>query len=111
MVRRHLLQASRAPCRRTHMPKEKKPKAVMVDDIPTKPISPAEHRRLTIRGESRRSTKSCGDGTRRCMPPGTTRLEIADSIIRALQATHAPPTHGFINAKSLEQDPSSATVL
>jgi hypothetical protein len=31
------------------MPKKKKPKAVMVDDISTKPISPAEHRRLERR--------------------------------------------------------------
>jgi len=45
------------------------------------------------------------------LPPGTTRREIADSIIRALQATHAPPTYGFMNAKNLEQDPSSAKVL
>src|SRR6266536_5894327 len=49
MVRRHLLRASRAPCRRTRMPKKKKPKAVMVDGIPIKPISPAEHRRLERR--------------------------------------------------------------
>ncbi|MGB7847146.1 MAG: polysaccharide deacetylase family protein [Candidatus Acidiferrum sp.] len=45
------------------------------------------------------------------LPPGTTRLEIADSIIHALQAAHAPPTYGFVNAKSLERDPLSATVL
>ncbi len=31
------------------MPKKKKPKAVMVDGIPIKPISPAEHRRLERR--------------------------------------------------------------
>src|SRR5712691_2513469 len=49
MVRRHLLRASRAPCRRTRMPKKKKPKAVMVDGIPIKPISGAEHRRLERR--------------------------------------------------------------
>src|SRR5207245_10228337 len=49
MVRRHLLRASRALCRRTRMPKKKKPKAVMVDGIPTKPISAAEHRRLDRR--------------------------------------------------------------
>src|SRR5258707_1352333 len=49
MVRRHLLRASRAPCRRTRMPKKKKAKAVTVDGIPIKPISPAEHRRLEMR--------------------------------------------------------------
>ena len=31
------------------MPKKKKPKAVMVDGIPIKPISPAEHMRLDRR--------------------------------------------------------------
>ena len=31
------------------MPKKKKPKAMMVDGIPIKPISPAEHRRLDRR--------------------------------------------------------------
>lgn len=31
------------------MPKIKKPKAMMVDGIPIKPISPAEHRRLERR--------------------------------------------------------------
>src|SRR5438309_11908482 len=49
MVRRHLLRASRALCRRTRMPKKKKPKTVMVDGIPIKPVSPAEHRRLERR--------------------------------------------------------------
>src|SRR5258708_14358257 len=49
MVRRHPLQASRAQSRRAHMPKKKKPKAVLVDGIPIKPISPAEHRRLKRR--------------------------------------------------------------
>src|SRR5260370_34353307 len=49
MVRRHRLRASRAPCRRTRMPKKKRPKAVMLDGVPIKPISPAEHRRLERR--------------------------------------------------------------
>ncbi len=31
------------------MPKKKKPKAVIVDGVPIKPISPAEHRRLEMR--------------------------------------------------------------
>ena len=31
------------------MPKKKKPKAVLVDGIPIKPVSPAEHRRLKRR--------------------------------------------------------------
>src|ERR1700756_2568207 len=49
MVRQRLLRVSRAPSRRTRMPKKKKPKAVLVDGIPIKPISPAEHRRLKRR--------------------------------------------------------------
>src|SRR5256885_9773516 len=49
MVRRHPLQASRAQSRGARMPKKKKPKAVLVDGIPIKPISPAEHRRLKSR--------------------------------------------------------------
>src|SRR5882762_6981659 len=39
MVRCHQLRVSRAQCRRTPMPKKKKPKAVMVDGVPIKPIS------------------------------------------------------------------------
>src|SRR5206468_8965741 len=49
MVHRHLLRVLRAPSRRTHMPKNKKPKAVMAEGIPIKPVSPAEHRRLERR--------------------------------------------------------------
>src|SRR5260370_35917671 len=49
MVRRHRLRASRATCRSTRMPKKKRPKAVMLDGVPIKPISPAEHRRLERR--------------------------------------------------------------
>src|SRR5207245_11427991 len=49
MVRCHQLRVSREQWRRTPMPKKKKPKPVMVDGIPIKPISPAEHRRLDRR--------------------------------------------------------------
>jgi len=45
------------------------------------------------------------------LPPGMTRIDIANSIIRALQAAHAPATYGFVNAKGLEQEPTSAGVL
>ena len=45
------------------MPKKKKPKAVMVDGIAIKPISPAEHRRLDRR--IKKKYESCGDGTLR----------------------------------------------
>src|SRR6267378_1140552 len=49
MVLRHLLRVSRVECGGTRVPKKKKPKAVMVDDIPIKPMSLAEHRRLERR--------------------------------------------------------------
>ncbi len=42
---------------------------------------------------------------------GLTRLDIASSIIRTLQTTHAPPAYGFVNAKRLQEDPSTAQVL
>jgi peptidoglycan/xylan/chitin deacetylase (PgdA/CDA1 family) len=45
------------------------------------------------------------------LPPGMTPVDIANSIIRALQAAHAPATYGFVNAKGLEQEPSSTAVL
>jgi peptidoglycan/xylan/chitin deacetylase (PgdA/CDA1 family) len=45
------------------------------------------------------------------LPIGMTRVEIARSIVNALQATHAPPTYGFINAKSIQEDQSNAAVL
>src|SRR6267143_6830439 len=48
MVRRHPLRVWRAQCRGTRMPR-KKPKAVMVDGVPIKPISAAEHKRLDSR--------------------------------------------------------------
>src|SRR5258706_9546633 len=43
------LRVLRAQCGRTRMPKKKKTEAVMVDGIPIKPISPAEHMRLDRR--------------------------------------------------------------
>ena len=45
------------------------------------------------------------------LPPGLTREDIAISIIKTLQAAHAPPTYGFVNAKRLEEDPSTGQVL
>jgi len=45
------------------------------------------------------------------LPAGMSRVDIANSIIRALQAAHAPATYGFVNAKGIEQEPSSAPVL
>ena len=45
------------------------------------------------------------------LPVGMTRIEIANSVIRSLQAAHAPPSYGFVNAKGLQQEPSTAGVL
>ena len=45
------------------------------------------------------------------LPPGLTREDIANSIIKALQSAQAPPIYGFVNAKRLEEDPSTAQVL
>ncbi len=45
------------------------------------------------------------------LPPGLTREDIANSIIKTLQAVNAPPIYGFVNAKRLGEDPSTAQVL
>jgi peptidoglycan/xylan/chitin deacetylase (PgdA/CDA1 family) len=45
------------------------------------------------------------------MPPGMTRLEIAQSILATLKWDHMPPTYGFINGKRGEEDASSLTAL
>ncbi len=44
------------------------------------------------------------------LPPGETRLQIAQSILSTLQANHMPPVYGFINARRLEPaDPAHAS--
>jgi peptidoglycan-N-acetylglucosamine deacetylase len=45
------------------------------------------------------------------LPQGLTREDIATDIIHALKAVNAPPIYGFVNAKWLESDPSTAQVL
>ena len=45
------------------------------------------------------------------LPAGMTRLDIANGVIRALQAAHAPPSYGFINARGLAQEPAGEAVL
>jgi peptidoglycan/xylan/chitin deacetylase (PgdA/CDA1 family) len=45
------------------------------------------------------------------LPQGLTRVDIANSVIHALQAAEAPPIYGFVNAKRIDEDPSSAQVL
>jgi (4-O-methyl)-D-glucuronate---lignin esterase len=45
------------------------------------------------------------------LPPGMTRSDVARSVLAALQAHHAPPTYGFVNAKALADEPADAEVL
>lgn len=45
------------------------------------------------------------------MAPGQTRLGIATSIIKALQADHAPVIYGFLNAQYLVDEPGRTDVL
>ncbi|WP_404338721.1 GDSL-type esterase/lipase family protein [Sphingomonas sp. MMS12-HWE2-04] len=44
------------------------------------------------------------------LPPGVTRIDVANRIIAALKAAHAPAT-GFINGSKLAEEPASAPVL
>jgi peptidoglycan-N-acetylglucosamine deacetylase len=45
------------------------------------------------------------------MPPGVTRLQIANSILTTLKREKLPPVYGFINAERMEQDPASLQAL
>ncbi|HKV26245.1 MAG TPA: polysaccharide deacetylase family protein [Candidatus Acidoferrum sp.] len=45
------------------------------------------------------------------LPPGETRLEVANKILSALHAAHLPPVYGFINGATLEKEPSDLAVL
>ena len=45
------------------------------------------------------------------MPPGTTRLEIAHSILATLKREKMPPVYGFINGQRIVLDPAGAEVL
>jgi peptidoglycan/xylan/chitin deacetylase (PgdA/CDA1 family) len=45
------------------------------------------------------------------LPPGETRLEVAQRVIRALKAAHVPPTYGFVNGVHVEQKPETVDVL
>jgi peptidoglycan/xylan/chitin deacetylase (PgdA/CDA1 family) len=45
------------------------------------------------------------------MPAGTTRLEIARSILDTLRREKMPPVYGFINGGRMEEDPTSLGVL
>ena len=45
------------------------------------------------------------------LPPGETRLQVAESILQTLHDQHMPPVYGFINAVKLEEDPEDIAVL
>ena len=45
------------------------------------------------------------------LPPGTTRSDVARSIVATLKAAKAPATYGFINAKGLRDAPETAEFL
>jgi len=45
------------------------------------------------------------------LPPGETRLEVAESILHTLHEQHMPPVYGFINAVELEKNPDEIAVL
>ena len=45
------------------------------------------------------------------LPPGVTRMEVANQIIDALKAAGAPRVYGFVNGVLEEREPASAPVL
>jgi len=45
------------------------------------------------------------------LPPGMTRVDVANSIIKTLKDAHVPQPYGFINAVRLEKDPQDIEVL
>jgi peptidoglycan/xylan/chitin deacetylase (PgdA/CDA1 family) len=45
------------------------------------------------------------------LPQGLTRADIAKSVIGALKSVNSPPIYGFVNAKRIDEDPSSEQVL
>lgn len=45
------------------------------------------------------------------LPPGETRLQVAQSVLSTLQHNKLPPTYGFVNGIHLAEDPATAAVL
>jgi peptidoglycan/xylan/chitin deacetylase (PgdA/CDA1 family) len=45
------------------------------------------------------------------LPPGVTRVQIAQDTLALLKARHVPPAYGFINAKKLEGNADAAEAL
>ncbi|HEX4005712.1 MAG TPA: polysaccharide deacetylase family protein [Acidobacteriaceae bacterium] len=45
------------------------------------------------------------------LPPGETRIEVANQVIRALHRAHVPPTYGFVNGIRVQEQPDTIGVL
>jgi peptidoglycan/xylan/chitin deacetylase (PgdA/CDA1 family) len=45
------------------------------------------------------------------LPPGETRLDVAQKIIAAFRAAKMPPVYGFVNGSLLEREPDGMAVL
>jgi peptidoglycan/xylan/chitin deacetylase (PgdA/CDA1 family) len=45
------------------------------------------------------------------LPPGETRIQVADKVIKALEKAHMPPTYGFVNGVLVQDHPETAAVL
>jgi peptidoglycan/xylan/chitin deacetylase (PgdA/CDA1 family) len=45
------------------------------------------------------------------LPPGVTRLQVAQSVLHTLKLLQMPPVYGFVNGVQLQQAPTDAAVL
>lgn len=45
------------------------------------------------------------------LPPGVTRIEVAQKIVAALGRARIPPTYGFVNGSGVERQPADIAVL
>jgi lysophospholipase L1-like esterase len=45
------------------------------------------------------------------LPPGVTRLDVANKIIAAMREANLPPVYGFVNGKLVEDKPEDSAVL
>jgi peptidoglycan/xylan/chitin deacetylase (PgdA/CDA1 family) len=75
------------------------------DSAPAGPVAPKRHAwaRVALTFDD---LPAHGD-----LPAGTTRADVISSILATLKSRNAPPTHGFVNAKSLEGSPANAEAL
>jgi peptidoglycan/xylan/chitin deacetylase (PgdA/CDA1 family) len=45
------------------------------------------------------------------LPPGETRMAVAEKVLKALKKAHMPPVYGFVNGVAVEEHPETAAVL